>query len=362
MKKKKGLKVLIIVLILLAVLGSGAAIAWNSPLLGRRLPKLGSALQGELKPAEPSADPQAADPDQLPLPTSIPLEGLSEAELEQIMPTVEAAQTQAALAEGGPVCGGPEVMHVLVLGIDENEQSDAIRLVRIDYVQQSVHVVGIPRDFYGPIVGFEDQGIREGRINATYGYGEYYTGRGSGVVSIANNIQHNFGITFDNYLVLHLYNVDTYIDKLGGIDIILEKAASDPGHYYGVGEHHFTGEQAVEFMRIRYYDTDFARINRQTMILKAAYKKAMAEMNLVQLMGLALQVLQDRTVSTDFAAKDIYPLVCLAKGVSGDKVHFIEIPRDMHHGFTTSAGGAVQIWHDSVPGFLQSVMNGTYQP
>lgn len=361
MKKKKGLKAFIIVLVLLILLGSGAAIAWNSPLLGRRLPKLGSALESALAPADPQADPQAGDPDQPPLPTSIPLEGLTEEELEQIMPTVGAAQTQAVL-EGQPVCGGPEVMYVLVLGIDENEQSDAIRLVRIDFVQQTVHVVGIPRDFYGPVVGFEQHGLSQGRINATYGYGEWYNGRGEGVVSIANNIQHNFGITFDNYLVLHLYNVDTYIDALGGIDLTLEKAASDPGHYYGVGDHHFTGEQAVEFMRIRYYDTDFARINRQTMILKAAYKKAMAEMNVVQLMGLAFQVMKDRTVSTDFAAKDIYPLVCLAKGLDGENVHFIEIPRDMHHGFTTSAGGAVQIWHDTVPGFLQSVMNGTYQP
>lgn len=362
MKKKKGLKAFIIVLILLIVLGSGAAIAWNSPLLGRRLPKLGSALEGALAPPEPQADSQATDPDQPPLPTSIPLEGLTEEELEQIMPTVEAAQTQVAQVEGQPVCGGPEVMYVLVLGIDENEQADAIRLVRVDFVQQTVHVVGIPRDFYGPVVGFEDEGITIGRINATYGYGEKFDGRGQGIVSIANNIQHNFGITFDHYLVLHLYNVDTYIDKLGGIDLTLEKPASDPSHYYAAGEHHFTGEQAVEFMRIRYYDTDFARINRQTMILKAAYKKAMAEMNLVQLMGLALQVLSDRTVQASFAAKDIYPVACLAKSISGENVHFIEIPRDMHHGFTTSAGGAVQIWHDTVPGFLQSVMNGTYQP
>ena len=361
MKKKKGLKAFIIVLVLLILLGSGAAIAWNSPLLGRRLPKLGSALQGALAPAESQADPQAGDPDQPPLPTSIPLEGLSEEELEQIMPTVGAAQTQAVL-EGQPVCGGPEVMYVLVLGIDENEQADAIRLVRVDFVKQLVHVVSIPRDFYGPVVGFENEGILEGRINATYGYGEFYNGRGKGVVSIANNIHHNFGINFDRYLVLHLNNIDTYIDQIGGIDIFLDVPASDPSHYYAAGEHHFTGEQAVEFMRIRYYDTDFARINRQTMIIRAVYEKAVREMNLVQLMSLAFQVLKDRTVSTDFAAKDVYPLICLAKNLTGYDVPFIEIPRDMHHSYTTASGGAVQIWHDTVPGFLQSVMNGTYQP
>ena len=68
-------------------------------------------------------------------------------------------------------------MSVLVLGVDKVSQADAIRLVRIDFIQKSVTMIAIPRDFYLPIVDMADHGIEIGRINATYGYGEYYNGR-----------------------------------------------------------------------------------------------------------------------------------------------------------------------------------------
>ena len=112
-----------------------------------------------------------------------------------------------------------------------------------------------------------DHGIEIGRINATYGYGEYFNGKGMGIVSIAENLNHNYGVTFDHYIVMNFDNFAKYIDILGGVDIYLEQPVNGTSQklgYYKQGEHHLNGESAIDFMRIRYIDSDFYRIRRQT--------------------------------------------------------------------------------------------------
>jgi LCP family protein required for cell wall assembly len=249
-------------------------------------------------------------------------------------------------------------MAILVLGIDDNAQADAIRLVRVDFRQQKVAVLSIPRDFYVPIVDMAEHGITQGRINATYGYGEWFNGRGQGIISVANNIEHNFGVTFDHYLVLNFKDIAAYIDGVGGIELLLEQPVADGSRYFSSGLHFMDGETAVGFMRMRYYDTDFARIRRQSMVLRAFYKKAMGELSAVEQTQLAIRALLDRNIQTDFALRDLGPLICLAGLVDRDDVAFVEIPREMHTGFTTASGGNVQIPYAEVVPFIQSVMDG----
>ena len=184
-------------------------------------------------------------------------------------PTHQPAQT--------PVCNGPEAMSILVVGLDKRIQSDAIRMVRVDFIDSTVSILSIPRDFYVPIVDMGAYGITEGRINATYGYGETLLGTGKGITSLTYNLTYNFGVSFDHYLLLHLDDITNYIDKVGGVDIHLDQPVSDGWSNFASGDHHFDGETAVIFMRMRLYDDDFARVRRQTMVLKAFFKKATSD-------------------------------------------------------------------------------------
>jgi len=341
--------------ILLGVVGVlfavGAVWVWNQPLLGTRLPQPASTQEpGPSKIEQPI--PEETEP------TGDPGES-GDDDLETTLPT---AQPDEPPSPDEPHCGGPESMSVLVLGIDENAQADAIRLVRVDFSEEKVAVLSIPRDFYVPIVDMADHGIVQGRINATYGYGEKFNGRGQGIVSVANNLEYNFGVTFDHYIVLNFNNIDKYIDQIGGVEITLEKPVTDGKLYFGAGDHLMSGDTAVGFMRMRYYDTDFARIRRQSMIIKAFYSRAINELNVFELSQLALKGLVDRNIQTDFAVKDISPMVCLARQVDGHDVAFVEIPSEMYQPFTTSAGGNVQIPDFSVGPFIQTVMDGTYLP
>ena len=361
-KRKKGLTISLF-LLLLAV----AAVLnwiWNNQPFGRPLP-IQSLIAGESTPAstlaetvptpELTASPEAEAALPAENPTEVPSTHESpRAEEGQVLPSSEPAIEQAR-------CSTADAITVAVLGLDENEQTDAIRLMRLDFTQERVSVVSIPRDFWVPIVDMQEHGIEYGRINSTYAYGEYLDGAGRGIESFAKNMQANFGVSFDRYLVLHFEDIEKYIDLIGGVDVTLDQPVFDRERQFSAGEHHFNGETAVLFMRMREGDSDFYRVRRQSLVLTCFYKKVMNELSIWQLVRLGVSVVSDRSILTDFSAKDVYALACLAGRLRSEDVSFIEIPKDMYHGMTTNKGASVIVPHAGVPAFLQSVMDGSYK-
>ena len=375
MKKNKSKLIIGILLLLAACAAAGLYWAWNNPLFGRRLSaSILNPAQTEAAP-QPDKAPAAADPTQSAPNTQTDAE--IQAQLAQEAPEMAAllqaqesarpegkeeqtlAQTQSAA--GQTACSSVGALSALVLGIDENEQADAIRLMRLDFDQERISVVSIPRDFWVPVVDMKEHGIEFGRINATYGYGEFYNGKGGGIESLTTNIQANFGVGVDHYFVLHFADIEKYIDRVGGVDLVLEEAVYDKERSFSAGAHHFDGETAVMFMRMREGDSDFYRVRRQSLVLTSFYKKVMNDLSIWQLVKLGVSVIGDRSVLTDFSAKDVYTLACLAGRLSSDDVAFIEIPKDLYHGMTTNKGASVIVPHAGVPAFLQSVMDGSYQ-
>jgi len=90
-----------------------------------------------------------------------------------------------------PVCGGPPVMNILLIGSDARGDhylyglSDVMRLVRVDFVTPRVSMLEFPRDLWVEIPEISDHyGITHGKLNQAYLYGNpglaYYDGRGQG--------------------------------------------------------------------------------------------------------------------------------------------------------------------------------------
>jgi len=82
-----------------------------------------------------------------------------------------------------------------------------------------------------------------------------------------------------------MYAFIDVIDLIGGIDVHLEKAVIDPTYkifdggewgtlYYRAGDHHLSGIQALRLARTRHTSSDFARSERQHLILEAIQSKA----------------------------------------------------------------------------------------
>jgi LCP family protein required for cell wall assembly len=93
------------------------------------------------------------------------------------------------------------------------------------------------------------------------------------------------GYKLDKYVLIDMYAFIDVIDLIGGIDITLEKAVIDPTYrtvdngvegtlHYEPGDYHLGGKEALRLARTRHTSSDFARAERQQMILEALQNKA----------------------------------------------------------------------------------------
>jgi LCP family protein required for cell wall assembly len=347
MKKTIKNRVLLISIACLFVLGGiGLCYTWQNSLLGQKLESPPTKTQ-----TPPADTPNAKN---------------RTATLSDSDPTPDEQAVVATFTPGGPqpTCKGPDSMNVLVLGIDEHAQADAIRLVHIDFVTPAVTDLTIPRGLYVPIIDMAEQGITQGRINATYGYGEHFNGIGEGVHSLAENLHHNFDISVDHYIVVQFSTVAEMIDQVGGVTIHLDKPLDGRLQnmgYYAAGDHPMDGETALDFMRIRYPDTDFHRMRRQTQLVKALLKKVREELNILQQTRLALTLLTTRGVRTSLSPQDLQSLICLGRSLPKGAIHFVEIPPDLYYSTIISSGANVQLPQIGFVDFVQAVMAGDYQ-
>lgn len=253
-------------------------------------------------------------------------------------------------------------MRIVVLGIDRNAQADAIRWVYIDLRNQKINVLSIPRDLWVTVYDMASEDIIEGRINSTFGYGEYFNGEGKGITSLQFNLEQNFRVKQDRYLVLYFDQIESFIDVVGGVDITLTETVTDGASTFYAGENHMDGETAVIYMRMRYYDSDFYRVRRQSQVLLAFFNKVRSGLSPKQMLDLTSKFIGEHSSLTNVGITDAYALLCVAKNLEKEDVNFIEIPSNMYHGTVTSGGAQVLIPHAEVPAFIQSVMDGTYQP
>mgnify|MGYP006306153361 CR=1 FL=1 len=203
----KGLKILLLTLVALLIgIAASVAVLWFSPIFGGSLPHSMVNFNPQSLETKANTHPTATRQAQshtndlmyiTDLPGEIP--DLSNPDVPYTSstssPNLELSTSYESQIPPTPVCNGPEAMTMLVVVLDERIQADAIRLVRVDFVSSTVSILSIPRDFYVPIVDMRAHGITEGRINATYGYGETLLGKGKGIISLTDNLTYNFAIS-----------------------------------------------------------------------------------------------------------------------------------------------------------------------
>lgn len=258
------------------------------------------------------------------------------------------------VAEGEGHCGRTDSVTIMLLGIDKKNQSDSIRLIRVNFNDATIRMTSIPRDFYMPTVGFEQFGINFGRINAAFGYGEYFFGAGNGAEATAENIAYNFGVEADEQFVLYYDEIAKYIDAIGGVTITLDQPARDFWYDFPAGTYDLDGENAVVIMRIRAFDDDIHRIDRQSLVMKAVLDKVRSGVSPKMVFDVITTLLADKTTQTGLGFRDMYDFYCLSKELAD--VQITPIPSDLFHPFTTETGAQVLIPHDGVVEFVQNAL------
>lgn len=175
--------------------------------------------------------------------------------------------------------GDTDIINVAVFGIDTRDEnsfkgrSDSIIIVSLNPVEKTVKLTSILRDSYVAIEGHKNQ-----KITHAYMFG--------GAELAIKTLNQNFHLNIQDYATINFYKLADAIDVLGGVDVEITESEmhqiNDIGDDEGkvieqvteYGKVHLNGDQAAVFVRLRKYDSDVARSNRQKMVINALLDQA----------------------------------------------------------------------------------------
>ncbi len=156
--------------------------------------------------------------------------------------------------------------NVLVAG-KHGSLVDTMIFAHIDEKTQTVKMISIPRDLH----------YNGRKINA---YATFY-----GMPELKRVLSEITGYELDKYILIDMYAFIDVIDLIGGVDVHLDNAVIDPTYrtvdngkvgtlHYEPGDYHLSGVQALRLARTRHTSSDFARAERQQMIIESIQEKA----------------------------------------------------------------------------------------
>ncbi len=265
----------------------------NEPIIP---PNLAASLPLQTDPVDPGFSGPSYDPEDVTLPPLVTLP-----------PKVEENQKN--------------VVNILLVGQDRDpgearRHSDTMILCTFHKEEKTITLTSFMRDLYVIIPGYQDH-----RLNNAYLWG------GFGLLKDA--LYTNFGVEVDACIEVDFNGFIHIIDLLDGVDITLTEAEAQylrDGCKYDVsaGINHLTGEQALNYARLREIDSDFNRTQRQRNVLSAVFNRYFT-LEITQMHDLLLQILP--YITTDMTNSDMIGyLFELFPVVSAGQLNTLRIP------------------------------------
>src|SRR5579859_6587838 len=265
------------------------------------------------------------------------------------LPTPSSAVAQATAAGGTPQPGdtpvpgatpiptvavnswtGTSRVTILVMGIDrrvgENEKgylTDSIMVNTLDPQTRTAALLSIPRDLWVEI----PDGYGLDTINTANRTGDYYNYPGGGPALAMKTVEHNLGINIDYYVRLDFTAFETFIDTIGGVDIVNQNDINDPQYpdgSYGyepftlaAGPHHLNGHDALRYARTRHGSTDIDRAKRQQEVVMAVRDRVLSLGMLPTLIAKAPSLYQtlNQSIWTNLTLSQMVSLALLAQDI-----------------------------------------------
>jgi LCP family protein required for cell wall assembly len=233
----------------------------------------------------------------------------------------------------GPTPLQGERINILLMGIDSGPSrtqalTDTLIVVSLDPVGRTVTMLSIPRDLIDVPLG---NGSTFGpKINSLLGYANRHKDEfpQGGTRALEDAIGALLGIPIHYFAKVDLGGFVKMVDAVGGIDVKVAKALSDPNYGgFGVGpgwsiepgKRHLNGANALAYARIRKSvgESDFTRAARQQQVLVALRDQAVKNGLLASLPGLLQAV--GNAVRTDLPASRLPEFAALAEEIGGDR-------------------------------------------
>lgn len=173
---------------------------------------------------------------------------------------------------------------IAVFGVDSRDgnvnrgNTDVIMICNINRETGEIRIVSVFRDTY---LNISDKNAYN-KINAAYAIG--------GASQALAALNKNLDLDISEYVTFNWKSVADGINMLGGVDVDISKAEfryinsfiTETVNKTGVpsvqlksaGMNHLDGVQAVAYARLRKMDTDYARTERQRLVIQKSFEKA----------------------------------------------------------------------------------------
>ena len=229
-------------------------------------------------------------------------------------------------------------------------RTDTMILLSVDVASGKAAMFGIPRNMKnvplpdGPADAFACRCFPD-IINGLYVYAganpQWFPGGDSrGYLALQGAISELTGVRLDGMLVVTLQGFVQLVDALGGLDIYTPYSLYDAnyphedGHHHEAvwipaGQHHFDGHTALAFARSRHQDTDYDRMWRQQLTLKAL-RQQLDPCGLIVRIPELLDIARD-SLWTNMPIEQLPDLFNLAARVKTDKLALYQFwPPNIH--------------------------------
>jgi LCP family protein required for cell wall assembly len=260
-------------------------------------------------------------------------------------PTPDAVQSDAtpagdATPEGSPTLSPEELLeqdadagfmknrvNVLMLGLDRSAErenwgsfrTDTMILVSIDFDNNKVDMISIPRDSYVRIYKKENFG----KVNTAFGAGGGFSGKGyeyacKTISMLMGNISVDYYVGFDMTVVKNV------VDIIGGVDYNVDIEVSMNGRTLHPGYQHLDGQGVLDYCRQRKGSSDVARVQRQQKMLMAIFEKMMSANQLGNIPSIYNQIQENIDTNLSFTQISALALMALRINSSDIATHYVE--------------------------------------
>jgi LCP family protein required for cell wall assembly len=251
-------------------------------------------------------------------------------------------------------------MNMLLLGSDTRDpdeaaatttgaRTDTIILMHVQADHKHAYLISIPRDTYVSIPGHGKD-----KINAAFAYG--------GLPLVIETVEGFTGVHIDHLAIIDFAGFQAVTDALGGVDMTVDqtiKSIHPPYRTFTKGPHHFTGAEALDYVRQRYQyaDGDITREKHQQEFLKAIMDKAASTGTLTspsKLNGFLQSMTKALTVDKDFSLSS---MAVQFRSLRSSDLTFVTSP---FSGFQTIDGQSVVVAdHDKASALYDAVAKDT---
>jgi LCP family protein required for cell wall assembly len=218
--------------------------------------------------------------------------------------------------------------NILLIGIDENPardqtdrkdfRTDVMMLLSIDFENKTVHVLSVPRDSYTDIYGTNERW----KLNGAFMKGGGFTG--DGFEYTLKSVSMCLGldkVPIQLYCAVQMYGLRDLIDALGGVDYKVDVNATLNGRKIKKGMQHLTGQQVLDYVRVRKgigTGTDIGRTDRQQKLMLALFTQ-LQKADKLTLIPKAFQAMKDQ-IWTNLSMEEIVALVVFAKDLDPENI------------------------------------------